>query len=168
MSHFLNYYPCDTLPISKLNIKLTKSSFNGDGDDRESKIKRMIQSMGFTPCICSKSVAWCTCRDKNETNKLKSLLFQIEQQIGESGLEYKLYLNDADGDGLNCKKMSLYDKRRNAIPDLINQETQYEPMDYKIPLSKPKNIRTKAAKPNNSFVTVDDSKSLDKKTKKIN
>ncbi|KAJ6647664.1 hypothetical protein Bhyg_02887, partial [Pseudolycoriella hygida] len=28
MSHFLNYYPCDTLPTSRLNMKLLKNSFN--------------------------------------------------------------------------------------------------------------------------------------------
>lgn len=115
------------------------------------------------------------CRDKNETNKLKNILHQIEQQIGESGLEYKLYLNDMGDE--NCRKMSLYDKRKQSVPDLIHQETQYEPMDYKITrgvgtasdrLSKLKNIRTKVTKTNNSTTTVkdDDSKSLDKKLKK--
>lgn len=176
MSHFLNYYPCDTLPITGLHIKLSKTSFD-DCDDRESKIKKMIQSMGFSPCTCTKSIAWCMCRNKSEMNKLKNILEQIEKQIGESGLEYKLYLNEMD-----TKKMTRFDKRIKSVPDLINQETQYEPMDFKIlrgvalktsadRLSKPKNIRTTTAKPNNSAVTVPDadSKSLDKKSKnKIN
>ncbi len=161
MSHFLNYYPCDTLPITRSNIKLSRTSFN-DADERESKIKKMIHSMGFSPCTCTKSIAWCMCRDKGETNKLKNILQQIEQQIGESGLEYKLYLNDMDGGGENCRKMSLYDKRIKSVPDLIHQETQYEPLDYKIvrnvvckdKFSKPRNIRTRTVKPNNSAVTV--------------
>lgn len=176
MSHFLNYYPCDTLPITRLNIKFSKTSFN-DCDDRESKIKKMIQSMGFSACTCNKSIAWCMCRDKKEMNKLKNILEQIETQIGESGLEYKLYLNDTAKE--NCKKMSRFDRRVKAIPDLITQETQYEPMDFKIlrnvalkastdRLSKPKTIKTTTAKPNNSTVTVpeDDSKGLNKKFKK--
>lgn len=127
MSHFLNYYPCDTLPISRLNIKLSKNSFVGD--NREMKIKKMIHSMGFSPCNCSKSVAWCLCRDMDESNKLRNILEQIEQQIGESGLEYKLYLNELVND--KGKKISSFDKRTASIPDLIHQETQYEPMDYK-------------------------------------
>lgn len=175
MSHFLNYYPCDTLPITRCNIQLSKTSFN-NGDDLEWKIKKMIQSMGFSPCICTKSIAWCTCRDKNETKKLKKILYQIEQQIGESGLEYKLYLNEMNEE--NCKKLSLYDKRTSSksIPDLINQETQYEPMDFKVKrnaayngrLSKLKTIETKGANPNNSTVTVSggESKNLNKKSKK--
>lgn len=166
MSHFLNYYPCDTLPISRLNIKLSKTSFD-DCDNRESKIKKMIHSMGFSPCTCTKSIAWCMCRDKNEMNKLKNILQQIEKQIGESGLEYKLYLNDVARE--NSKRMSLFDKRTKAAPDLICQETQYEPMDFKILRSvamktlNPRNIRTTSfAKPNTSAVTVpeDNSKSL--------
>ncbi|XP_037048860.1 uncharacterized protein LOC119083277 [Bradysia coprophila] len=173
MSHFLNYYPCDTLPITRCDIKLSKTSFNS-GDELEWKIKKMIQSMGFSPCICTKSIAWCTCRDKNETTKLKKILNQIEQQIGESGLEYKLYLNEMNDD--NSKKITLYDRRTSSksIPDLIHQETQYEPMDFKIKrsytsrLSKPKTIETKTAKPNNSAVTVSggDLKTLNKKSKK--
>lgn len=172
MSHFLNYYPCDTLPITRLNIKFSKTSFN-DCDDRESKIKKMIQSMGFSPCTCNKSIAWCMCRDKAEMNKLKNILEQIEKQIGESGLEYKLYLNDTAKEN---RKMSLFDKRMKSVPDLISQETQYEPMDFKIlrgvalkactdRLSKPKSIRATTAKPNNSAVTVpeNDSKDLKKK-----
>lgn len=132
--------------------------------------------MGFSPCICTKSIAWCTCRDKNETTKLKKILHQIEQQIGESGLEYKLYLNEMIDD--NCKKMALYDRRTSSksIPDLIHQETQYEPTDFKLKrsaaytgrLSKLKTIETKTANPNNSTVTVSgaDSKTLNKKSKK--
>lgn len=179
MSHFLNYYPCDTLPITRLSIKLSKSSFN-NCDNRESKIKRMIQSMGFSSCSCNKTVAWCMCRDKNEMTKLKNVLEQIEKQIGESGLEYKLYLNEIFNQ--NGKKMASFDERTKAIPDLINQETQYEPMDYKIlrgvalkactdRLSKPKSISTTTAKPNNSTVTIPDaanSKDLKKSKAKIN
>lgn len=166
MSHFLNYYPCDTLPITRLNIKLSKTSFD-DCDNREAKIKKMIQSMGFSPCTCNKTVAWCMCRDKTEMTKLKNILEQIEKQIGESGLEYKLYLNDLAKE--SGKKMLSYDKRSKPIPDLINQETQYEPMDYKIlrgvalkastdRLSKPRAIKTATAKPNNSTVTIPEEK----------
>lgn len=162
MSHFLNYYPCDTLPITRLNIKLSETSFN-NCDNRESKIKKMIYSMGFSPCTCNKSVAWCMCRDKSEMVKLKNILEQIENQIGERGLEYKLYLNELARK--TSKKMLSFGKRTKSIPDLIHQETQYEPMDYKVlrgvalkscadRLSKPKRIQTTPAKPNNSTVTI--------------
>lgn len=113
------------------------------------------------------------CRDKAEMNKLKNILEQIEKQIGESGLEYKLYLNDTVKEN---RKMSLFEKRIKPAPDLISQETQYEPMDFKIlrgvalkactdRLSKPRSIRTTTAKPNNSAVTVpeNDSNGLKKK-----